>query len=257
MSPAKAGLSFFGHCNRRSAPTVQLNEHESQGTPMKTLSFMSTGAVACTLILVAMAAPDSRAGAGRDVTSVNGSVDTSPGEHYDTLSTVNGDVHLKGGASAEVAKTVNGDVTLDADAKVGSARTVNGAVNVRDGAAIDREATTVNGSIDLGHRVRVGGDVTTVSGDIDLNGAEVVGRLETRNGNIKLRDGARVQGGIHVGKKNDSGWSWGNDHDDPVKVNICATCEVAGELRFDREVVLHVEPGAKIGRVIGDQVTRR
>jgi hypothetical protein len=221
---------------------------------MKISSFGTAAAIGCTFLLFVTA---STAGAGRDVTSVNGSVDTSPGESYDTLSTVNGDVHLKGGASAEVAKTVNGDVTLDADTKVGSARTVNGSLSVGDGAAIDREATTVNGTIDLGHKVRVGGDVTTVSGDIDLNGAEVVGRLETRNGNIKLRDGARVQGGIHVGKKNDSGWSWGNDHDDPVKVNICATCEVGGELRFDREVVLHVEPGAKIGRVIGDQVTRR
>lgn len=194
---------------------------------------------------------------GRDITSVNGSVDTSPGAIYDTLSTVNGDVHVKGGASANVAKTVNGDVTLDADAKVGSARTVNGSLDVRDGAAIEHEASTVNGSVDLGHKVRVGGDVSTVSGDIDVNGAEVVGRLETRNGDIKLREGARVQGGIHVKKKNDSGWTWGDDHDDPVKVNICATCEVLGELRFDRPVVLHVEPGAKIGQVIGDQVVRR
>lgn len=199
----------------------------------------------------------SAAGNGRDITSVNGSVDTSPGEIYDTLSAVNGDVHLKGGASAQVAKTVNGSVTLDADAKVGSARTVNGSLKVRDGASIEREATTVNGDIDLGHRARVGGDVTSVSGDIDLNGAEVIGGLETRNGDIDLRDGARVRGGIHVKKKNDSGWTWGDDHARPVKVSICATCEVAGELRFDRPVVLHVETGAKIGKVTGDEVTRR
>jgi hypothetical protein len=222
---------------------------------MKISRFMTTVAIGS--FAIAMAGQVSSASAGRDITSVNGSVDTSPGESYDTLSTVNGDVHLKGGASAEVAKTVNGNVTLDAESKVGSARTVNGSLNVRDGAAVDREATTVNGNIDLGHKSRVGGDVTTVSGNIDLNGAEVAGGLETRNGDIKLRDGARVQGGIHVRKKNDSGWSWGNDHDDPVKVNICATCEVVGELRFDRDVVLHVEPGAKIGQVIGDRVTRR
>jgi len=152
---------------------------------------------------------------------------------------------------------VNGDVTIDADAKVGSTHTVNGSLNIGDGATVEREANTVNGSVDLGHRARVGGDVTTVSGDIELNGAEVGGGIETRNGDIKLRDGARVQGGIHVRKPNDSGWSWGKDHEDPVKVNICATCEVLGELRFDRPVVLHVEPGAKIGQVIGDQVTRR
>jgi len=208
--------------------------------------------------LVTLAATQiAAAGSGRDISSVNGSVDTSPGQVYDTLSTVNGDVHVQGGASAEVAKTVNGDVTLDSDAKVGSARTVNGAVRLRDGASIEHEASTVNGSVDLGQRARVGGDVSTVSGDIDLNGAEVGGSLETRNGDIKLRDGARVHGGIVVKKKNDNGWSWGNDHDDPVKVNICATCEVVGELRFDRAVILHVEPGAKIGQVIGNEVTRR
>jgi len=220
---------------------------------MKFSRLMTSAAAAC--FVIATAGQVSLAGTDRDITSVNGSVDTSPGQDYDTLSTVNGNVHLKGGASAQVAKTVNGDVTLDAESKVGSARTVNGSLKVREGAAIAREATTVNGDVDLGRRVRVGGDVTTVSGNIELNGAEVVGALETRNGDIRLTDAARVQGGIHVRKKNDSGWNFGND--DPVKVNICATCEVVGDLRFDREVILHVEPGAKIGQVIGDHVTRR
>jgi hypothetical protein len=32
---------------------------------------------------------------------------------------------------------------------------------------------------------------------------------------------------------------------------------VVGELRFERAAILHVEPGAKIGQVIGDEVTRR
>lgn len=224
---------------------------------MRFSSFTTTAAVACAFFVVAMTSQVSRAGGGRDITSVNGSVDTTAGESYDTLSTVNGDVHVKGGASADVAKTVNGSVTLDADAKVGSARTVNGDLKLRDGAAIEREAATVNGSIDLGRKARVGGDVTTVSGDIDLDGAEVGGRLETRNGDIELREGARVQGGIVVKKNNDHGWNWGNDRDKPVKVDICATCEVVGDLHFERAVLLHVEPGAKIGQVIGDQVTRR
>jgi DUF4097 and DUF4098 domain-containing protein YvlB len=213
--------------------------------------------LAIALIVIGCAAQISVAGNGRDISSVNGSVDTSPGETYDTLSTVNGDVHVKGGVSAEVAKTVNGDVTLDTDAKVGSAHTVNGSLDIHDGASVEREATTVNGTIELGHKSRVGGNVTTVSGDIDLNGAEVGGRLETRNGDVKLRDGARVQGGIVVKKRNDKGWSWGNDHDDPVKVNICGTCEVVGDMTFERAVILHVEPGAKIGQVFGDEVTRR
>ena len=212
--------------------------------------------ITCAFVITLTAAQVAVAGSGRDVSTVNGSVDTSPGQSYDTLSTVNGDVHVQGGATAEVAKTVNGDVTLESDAKVGSARTVNGSLKLRDGARIEHEASTVNGSIGLGQRARIGGDVSTVSGDINLNGAEVGGRIETRNGDIRLSDGARVQGGILV-KKKDGGWTWGDDHDDPVKVNICATCEVVGELRFDRPVILHVEPGARIGAVIGNEVTRR
>ena len=40
-------------------------------------------------------------------------------------------------------------------------------------------------------------------------------------------------------------------------MHICATCVVEGDLRFDRPVELRVESGAKIGKVIGDHVTRR
>jgi len=212
---------------------------------------------ACAFLVIAATTQVLAGAGGRDISSVNGSVDTSPGQSYDTLSTVNGDVHVQGGASAELAKTVNGNVTLDADAKVGSARTVNGSLRLREGASIDREASTVNGTVELGQRAHVGGNVSTVSGDIELGGAEVGGSLETRNGDIKLSEGARVHGGITVKKPNDSGWRWNEERDDPVKVNICANCEVAGDLRFERAVILHVEPGAKIGQVIGDKVTRR
>ena len=118
-----------------------------------------------------------------------------------------------------------------------------------------REASTVNGSVKLGNRAHVGGDVSTVSGEISLNGAEVAGTLKTHNGDIDLTDGARVHGGIHVKKPNDSGWGW--SHSDAVEVHICSTCTVDGELRFDRPVELRVDAGAKIGKVIGDSVTRR
>ncbi|HTU67751.1 MAG TPA: hypothetical protein VMF52_17510 [Steroidobacteraceae bacterium] len=194
--------------------------------------------------------------AGRDISSVNGSVDTTAGQTYDSLTTVNGDVRVSRGVSAGVAKTVNGDVTLEDDAKVGRATTVNGSLTLRDGASVTNEATTVNGSIDVGNKARVGGNVTTVSGGIDLTGAEVGGSIETRNGDIRLRDGSRVHGGITVRKKTDHGWFGDRDDDRPLKVSICATCVVDGDLRFERAVELRVEPGAKIGQVIGDKVKR-
>ena len=216
---------------------------------------VATLTVACIAFVAWAGSPVSNASEARNISSVNGSVSASPGEAYKTLSTVNGDVHVGRGASADEAKTVNGEIVLDSDAKVGDASTVNGSLEIGEGAAIAHEASTVNGSVTLRKRAQVGGDVSTVSGDIELTGAEVTGRLETRNGDIDLADGARVRGGIHVKKKNDGNWGWGSDK--PVQVRICSTCIVDGELRFDRPVELRVENGAKIGQVIGDSVTRR
>jgi hypothetical protein len=199
--------------------------------------------------------PVSFAGDGNNVTAVNSSVRADDGKTYGTLSTVNGDVRVGRGAVAHEAKTVNGSITLENDARVGEAHTVNGSLNISEGVAIERAAHTVNGDIDMGKRSRVGGDVATVSGDIELDGAEVGGELRTHNGDIELSDGARVRGGIHVKRSNRSGWNWSKD--DPVKVHICATCVVEGDLRFERPTELRVDSGAKIGNVIGDEVTRR
>jgi cytoskeletal protein CcmA (bactofilin family) len=110
----------------------------------------------------------------------------------------------------------------------------------------------VNGDVEMKKRSRVGGDVATVSGDIDLEGAEIGGEIRTHNGDIDLADGSRVRGGIYI--KESKGWRWGKD--DPVKVHICSTCVVDGDLRFERPVELRVDSGAKIGQVIGDDVRR-
>jgi hypothetical protein len=191
---------------------------------------------------------------GGSITAVNSSVNANEGQTYETLSTVNGDVRVSRRAVAKVAKTVNGSITLESEARVGEASTVNGSLNLAEGVSIEREARTVNGDVDMRKRSRVGGDVATVSGDIDVDGAEVGGEIRTNNGNIDLTDGAQVRGGIYVKETHRSGWSWGKD--DPVKVHICSTCVVDGDLRFERPVELRVDSGAKIGKVIGDNVRR-
>jgi hypothetical protein len=191
---------------------------------------------------------------GGSLHSVNGSVSASDGQTYDSLSTVNGSVHVGKGASANVAKTVNGKVELEDDAKVGTASTVNGSVVLGAGAAVAQEATTVNGSVKVGKRAKVGGNVESVSGSIKVDGGEIGGHIQTRNGDIDLTDGARVRNGIIVLKKNDNGWR--SSDGKPVHVNICATCVVDGELRFEQPVELHVESGGKIGTVVGDNVKR-
>jgi len=212
--------------------------------------------LAAALAFIAWAAsPDTRANDGRSISTVNGQVSADEGQSYDTLSTVNGQVHVARGVTANEAKTVNGQVLIEEDVKLGRASTVNGQLRVGEGSTIEHEASTVNGGVKLAKRVRVGGDVSTVSGEIELDGAEVGGSLTTRNGDIELTDGAHVRGNINVKKKNDSGWSWGKD--EPIEVRICSTCVVDGELRFERPVELYVQPGAKIGKVIGDSVTRR
>ena len=205
-------------------------------------------------ILIAAASPVSFGGDGSSLSSVNGAVEAKPGTTYDTISTVNGQVRVGRGVIAREAKTVNGSLTVEDEVKLGSASTVNGSLRIGDGATIDHQASTVNGSVSVGNRSRVGGDVSTVSGEIELRGAEVRGSLTTRNGDIELSDGARVLGGIHVKEKNGSNWGWGKD--EPVEVSICSTCVVEGELRFDRPVKLRVEQGAKIGKVVGDDVRR-
>jgi hypothetical protein len=219
------------------------------------MKFAAFVVLAFLALMVWAESPDSFAGDGHNLTSVNGSVRAEPGQTYGKLSAVNGNVRVGRGTIADEAKTVNGEIVVEDDAKLGDAETVNGSLDIGEGVTVTRTASTVNGGIEIGKRTHVGGDVSTVSGEIEINGAEVAGQVFTSNGDIDLKDGARVLGGIHVKKNKSNNWGWGKD--DPIEVHICGTCVVEGELRFDRPVELRVDQGAKIGSVVGDSVTRR
>ncbi len=212
---------------------------------------LSTGLV-CGLLLLSTG-EGTLAADGRDVSSVNGSVAAEEGKSYGELTTVNGAVRVGRAATASLVKTVNGSIAIEDDARIGTASTVNGALRVGSGVSIDETASTVNGKIDLATRVRVGGDVSTVSGDITLRGAEVTGQLVTTNGDIRLQDGARVRGGIHV--KDPKGW-FSDGERRRVRVDIGPNCVVEGTLQFDRAVDLRVDPSAKVGKIVGDSVRR-
>lgn len=187
------------------------------------------------------------------ISKVNSSVSAEAGHSYDSLETVNGDVRIGRGASARNAETVNGSIKIEDDAKIGSASTVNGALELGEGVAIANDASTVNGRVKIDKRGSVGGNLSTVNGDIDLAGAEIKGNVNTVSGDIDLTEGTRILGGIHIEKPR--GWGW-NQKDQRISVNVCSTCSVDGELRFDRPVTLRVESGARIGRVVGDDVKR-
>jgi predicted acyltransferase (DUF342 family) len=206
-------------------------------------------------MLVWAASPGELAAAdGRSISSVNGSIRAEPGQTYDSLTTVNGDVRVGSGAVADEAKAVNGNIDLESNARLGRMSSVNGSLRIAEGATVSREVSTVNGSVRVGPKARVEGDVSTVSGEIELRGAEVAGTLNSVNGDIDLADGAHVRGGISIRENRSSGRSW--NRDDPPTVTICSTCVVEGDLRFERPVELRVDPGARIGRVIGDSVRR-
>jgi DUF4097 and DUF4098 domain-containing protein YvlB len=210
--------------------------------------------VAAVIAFVAWAgSPVTFAADGNNLSSVNGSVKAEPGQSYGKLSAVNGNLRVGRGATADEAGTVNGEIVVEDDVRLGEVETVNGSLSIRDGVTVARTASTVNGGIEIGKRSRIGGDVSTVSGEIEINGAEVAGSLTTSNGDIELTDGARVLGGIHI-KKNKNWGNWGKD--EPNEVHICGTCVVEGDLRFERPVELRVDPGAKIGKVIGESVKR-
>ena len=211
--------------------------------------------VAAVIALVAWSgSPVTFAADGNNLSSVNGSVKAEPGQTYGKLSAVNGNVRVGRGASADEAGTVNGEIVVEDDVRLGEVETVNGSLSIRDGVTVARTASTVNGGVEIGKRSRIGGDVSTVSGEIEINGAEVAGTVITSNGDIELSDGARVLGGIHIKKNKGTNWGWGKD--EPNEVHICGTCVVEGDLRFERPVELRVDPGAKIGKVIGESVKR-
>jgi DUF4097 and DUF4098 domain-containing protein YvlB len=216
----------------------------------------ATFAAALVALIAWASGKSSFAGDSRNVTAVNDSVEAEAGQTYDSVKTVNGNVLVRSSATVESAHAVNGEIELERDAKAGNLNTVNGSLTIAEGASVARDASTVNGEVRIAKRSRIGGNVSTVSGEIELNGAEVGGMVTSVNGDIDLSDGARVRGDIVV-KKPNGGWSWGNGNDDPVKVHVCATCVVEGNLRFERPVELRLDDGAKVGKVIGDKVIRR
>jgi hypothetical protein len=107
----------------------------------------------------------------------------------------------------------------------------------------------VNGELTLGKGADIGGRLSNINGAILVASAHVAGGISTVNGDIDLRDGSHVEGGIHVELPtldvNDS-----NRHDIP-RVVIGPNVIVQGPLKFEHEVKLYVSDSATIGPVEG------
>ncbi|MBS0366762.1 MAG: hypothetical protein JSR67_13175 [Proteobacteria bacterium] len=186
--------------------------------------------------------------------TVNGSIHVAAGQHSGSLSTVNGGIHIDDGAEVGSATTVNGSVHLGARAGADSVETVNGGVTLVAGAHVAKGISAVNGALSLKDGAQVAGKVSNVNGDITLQGAHVGGGLRTVSGDIDVEGNSHVEGGIVVHKQG-SGWlQW--HFGDPPKVVIGPGAVVAGELRFERKVLLYISDQATVGPIIGATAIR-
>ncbi len=190
--------------------------------------------------------------AARSIDKVNGAIRTEAGTDYDTLETVNGSIHVARGVHARGVETVNGGIELDEQSRVGDASTVNGGISAGRDVIVEGDLETVNGGISTDAGSEVIGKVETVNGGIQLRATRVGAGIETVNGDIEVLDGSTVKGGIIVRKPN-TGWFSTQKLRVP-RVVIGANSVVEGELLFEREVDLQVDPTAKIGRVTGATV---
>ena len=182
-------------------------------------------------------------------TGINGPVDIPAGSTAEGASTINGSVTVGENATVGEAATVNGGVHLGAKSSASSARTVNGGIEIEDGARVTQNVEAVNGGIRLGRGADVGGSVTNINGGIRIDGAHVGKGVSTFTGDIDIKGGSSIEGGIQV-KKPD----FGDNTNRIPRVTIGANAVVEGTLKFDRDVKLLVSDAAKIGPVEGATV---
>jgi len=185
--------------------------------------------------------------------TVNGSIHVPAGSHSGSVGTVNGSIHVDENAVVGSASTVNGSITLGAHAAADTATTVNGAISLGDGAHVAHGASTVNGAVTLKDGADVGGALTNVNGRIELTDAHVAGGLRTVDGDIDVRGGSHVEGGILVKHSNPGLFNWSTRK---PRVVIGPGAVIQGEMRFERAVDLYVSDQATTGPITGATAIR-
>lgn len=168
-----------------------------------------------------------------------------------SFSTINKSIRLESGTSAGDVESVNGAIRIGDDSVVESVESVNGSIRIGDGVKVERDIEAVNGAIELGQGSDVGGSIESVNGSIKLRHTQVADHVQTVNGDIHLLDGTIVEGYVKV--KKPRGWS--SHRNKPVKVEIGENVQVMGDLVFEQPVELKLHPSARVGDVIGDEVT--
>jgi DUF4097 and DUF4098 domain-containing protein YvlB len=167
-------------------------------------------------------------------------------------STVNKGIRIGDNALAGEVDSVNGSIRIGANSVVKSVDSVNGSIKLANDVKVEKGIDAVNGSITLESGCEVDGNVETVNGGIRLQNSSVSGDIETVNGGIRLLEGTEVVGNILVRKP--GGWNL-NKRNKPVKVVIGENVQVHGDLIFEHPVELTIHDSARVGEVIGDEVT--
>lgn len=199
-------------------------------------------------LLFALLLPVGPAWALEDVSKVNGSIKVEAGQAFGDLETVNGSIRVGAGATTHSVETVNGGIDIEEGARTGSVSTVNGKISLGPRVTAGGTVETVNGSIFVDRGGQIEGGVETVNGGIGLVETRVRNSIKTVNGDITVGIGSQVEGGIHIEKPN---FSISLNAPRKPRVIIGPKASVAGELKFEREVVLYVHRTATIGPVNG------
>jgi len=169
----------------------------------------------------------------------------------DKYSTVNSSINLGDNTNTGDVDSVNGSIRIGANSSVRSVDSVNGSIRLGTDVTVEEGVEAVNGRITLESGCEVGEDVTTVNGGLSLENTRVAGNVETVNGKIEILDRSEVSGNVVVRKP--GGWSFGKRK--PVYVEIGKDVIVRGNLIFEQPVELKLHDSARVGEIIGDEVT--
>lgn len=167
-------------------------------------------------------------------------------------STVNSSVHLEDNTTTGDVDSVNGSIRIGANSFVKSVESVNGSIKLGTGVTVDEGVEAVNGSINLQAGCEVGASVTTVNGGVSLENTKVAGDVETVNGRLAILDRSEVSGNVVV--RRPGGWNF-SKRDKPVSVEIGKDVVVHGKLIFEQPVELKLHDSARVGEIVGDEVT--
>jgi len=166
-------------------------------------------------------------------------------------STVNSSINLGDNTNTGDVSSVNGSIRIGDNSLVKSVDSVNGSIKLGNDVTVDEGVEAVNGTIDFEAGCEVGDDVTTVNGRVSMENTRVAGNVETVNGKLEILDRSEVSGNVVVRKP--GGWNFGKRK--PVYVEIGKDVIVHGKLIFEQPVELKLDDSAKVGEIVGDEVT--